>query len=479
MVADAGNGRMNMPLAVSVAGLKREYPGPRNVAISAVDSLDLDVRAGEFLAICGKSGSGKSTVLGLMGGLLAPTAGTVVVGGKVVSGGLASKPWSCGDGIGFLFQFDSLLSGLRVIDNVALPLLIAGTPRASAYSQARDLLARVGMAERWDARPTELSGGQQRRVGLARALITQPGLLLADEPTADLDPEAADAIASILQTLKESGTVTIVIVTHDMNLAASADRIVHMSAGKLVVGGAFPSETLYRKQIVTNEKAFEPAPAGMSADGAVEASFGLLPAVGWYLSWITFAACCLFTLDLFLGKQEKAVIEDGKFRMQVAEEMAMQDLRSDIQDVTQLASGEFELKLFMQNYRPERSIYVLAPMPRLFYQSGRSWKALPVVPVESGEGGIVEVTGEKGQRVFRFSFPSGEYDQLLGCYAHMRVSNVLVIGEHSDGSGALFERQDSYYIYLKDPSKSNAAVRLANGWKSGATVPPWLAMPSH
>ena len=142
-------------------------------------------------------------------------------------------------------------------------------------------------------------------------------------------------------------------------------------------------------------------------------------------------------------------------------------------------SGDTELKLFMQNYRPERSIYVLAPMPRLFYQSGRSWKALPVVPVELGQGGIVEVTGEKGQRVFRFSFPSGEYDQLLGCYAHMRVSNVLVIGEHSDGSGALFERQDSYYIYLKDPSKSDSAVRLANGWKSGATVPPWLAMPSH
>jgi ABC-type lipoprotein export system ATPase subunit len=470
---------MRKPLAVSLVGLRREYRGPKNVAICAVDSVDMEVRAGEFLAICGKSGSGKSTVLGLMGGLLAPTAGSVVVNGKTIAGASVPQPLSRCQGIGYLFQFDSLLPGLRVIDNVALPLLIAGATRVSAYSQARDWLARVGMAERWDARPAELSGGQQRRIGLARALITQPGLLLADEPTADLDPEAALAISDILQSLKESGDVTIVIVTHDMSLAAGADRVVHMSGGRLVAGSSVPSSIPHRARAEPSKYAFEPAPAGMSADGAVEAPLWLFQAVAWYLSWMALAACCLLTLDMFLGKQEKTIIADGRIRRQVAEEMAMQDLRSDILDVTARGADEFELTLFMQNYRPERSIYVLAPVPRLFYQMGRSWKALPVVPVDQSQSAIVEVTGEKGRRVFRFSFPAGEYDQLLSCYAHLRINNGMVVGEHSDGTGELFEREDSYYLYLKDPGKSDSAVRLANGWKSGATVPPWMAMPSH
>jgi ABC-type lipoprotein export system ATPase subunit len=203
--------------------------------IEAVGGIDLAVPRGQFAAVVGRSGSGKSSLLAMIGGLSRPSAGDVLIDDTDI--------WGLSDGdlaqfrnrrIGFVFQFASLLPTLRVVDNVALPALLGHkSDAAHAYGQAAELLAQVGLAHQADAYPAEISAGEQRRVVIARALINTPALLLADEPTSDLDEETERGIIEQLRSMNRDRAITVIMVTHNLRLAEQTERVVHIADGRL------------------------------------------------------------------------------------------------------------------------------------------------------------------------------------------------------------------------------------------------------
>jgi ABC-type lipoprotein export system ATPase subunit len=220
---------------LSCRGLRKTYLTERG-AVTAVASIDLDVEPGRFAAIIGRSGSGKSSLMAMIGGLSRPSDGTVTVDGTDIWRLSENALAAFRNGrIGFVFQFASLLPTLRLIDNVALPALL-GQRRGSAdlYARASSLLARMGLRDHLDAYPSEVSAGEQRRAVIARALINEPALVLADEPTADLDEQTEiEIMDELLGVNRELGT-TLILVTHNLSLAEQAQQIVHIANGAIV-----------------------------------------------------------------------------------------------------------------------------------------------------------------------------------------------------------------------------------------------------
>jgi ABC-type lipoprotein export system ATPase subunit len=220
---------------LSCRRLRKTYAAERG-AVTAVAGIDLDVKAGRFAAIIGRSGSGKSSLMAMLGGLSRPSDGTVTVQGTDIWRLSENALAAFRNGkIGFVFQFASLLPTLRLIDNVALPALL-GRRRDSAdlYARASSLLARMGLRDYLDAYPSEVSAGEQRRAVIARALINDPALVLADEPTADLDEQTEiEIMDELLGVNRETGT-TLILVTHNLSLAEQAQQIVHIANGTVV-----------------------------------------------------------------------------------------------------------------------------------------------------------------------------------------------------------------------------------------------------
>ncbi|MFC9462307.1 ABC transporter ATP-binding protein, partial [Streptomyces sp. NPDC056983] len=214
--------------AVRLSAVRREYRG-----VTALDGVDLDFIAGTFTAVMGPSGSGKSTLLQCAAGLDRPTSGTVTVAGTDLTGlGERALTLLRRDRIGFVFQSFNLLPSLTAAQNVALPLRLAG--RRPSRAQVREALGRVGLAERAGHRPSQLSGGQQRRAALARALITRPAVLFDDEPTGALDTTTGRQVLTLLRELVDREGETTVMVTHDPVAAARADRVVFLVDGRVV-----------------------------------------------------------------------------------------------------------------------------------------------------------------------------------------------------------------------------------------------------
>ncbi|HEX9365065.1 MAG TPA: ABC transporter ATP-binding protein [Vicinamibacterales bacterium] len=203
--------------------------------IDVLQGVNLEIPAGDFLALMGPSGSGKTTLLNLMGGLDTPTEGSITVAGDALdkmSGGKLSA-WRARH-IGFVFQLYNLLPVLTAARNVELPLLLTKLGKADRRKRVEVALSAVGLAERMHHYPRQLSGGQEQRVGIARAIVTDPTLLLCDEPTGDLDRKAGDEILDLLQALNRDQGKTIVMVTHDPHAAARAKRTLHLDKGVLV-----------------------------------------------------------------------------------------------------------------------------------------------------------------------------------------------------------------------------------------------------
>jgi putative ABC transport system ATP-binding protein len=203
--------------------------------IDVLQGVHLDIPQGDYLALMGPSGSGKTTLLNLMGGLDTPTEGSVEVGGDRIdkmSGGKLSQ-WRSRH-IGFIFQLYNLLPVLTAERNVELPLLLTGLSRAERRRRVGVALSVVGLSERAKHYPRQLSGGQEQRVGIARAIVTDPTLLLCDEPTGDLDRKSGDEILDLLQTLNREHGKTIVVVTQDPHAAARARRTLHLEKGRLM-----------------------------------------------------------------------------------------------------------------------------------------------------------------------------------------------------------------------------------------------------
>ncbi len=200
--------------------------------LTILDEVDLAVAPGEFLAVLGPSGSGKSTLLGLAAGLDRPTAGEVLIDGRPIQG-LSEDQLALlrRRRIGFVFQSFQLLGNLTAAENVRLPLELAG--RRDAAGRAAELLAAVGLAERGHHYPTQLSGGEQQRVALARAFATEPSLLLADEPTGNLDSATGEKVLELLARLRDASDASLVLVTHDLAVARRADRLIYLRDGRI------------------------------------------------------------------------------------------------------------------------------------------------------------------------------------------------------------------------------------------------------
>jgi putative ABC transport system ATP-binding protein len=205
--------------------------------IDVLKGLDLDVPAGEFLALMGPSGSGKTTLLNLIGALDKPTSGQVIVDGRDLTRASARElaGWRA-QHVGFVFQFYNLLPVLTAARNVELPLLLTGLSRGDRRKHVEAALGLVGLADRADHYPAQLSGGQEQRVGIARAIVNDPTLILCDEPTGDLDRQTAGEILDLLAALNQRYGKTVIMVTHDALAAERAGRVLHVDKGLLVEG---------------------------------------------------------------------------------------------------------------------------------------------------------------------------------------------------------------------------------------------------
>lgn len=225
---------MNEDLVVSVRGLEKTYVGAGG-NLTILKDLDFDLARGKRCVVIGKSGSGKSTFLNILGGLDKATGGKIFVAGSDLNSMTEKKLDSFRKNtLGLVFQFHYLLKDFSALENIFLPAYMAGVPKKEAMEKAENLLAEVGLSERRNHLPSQLSGGERQRVAVARSLVNDPELILADEPTGNLDPENAGLIRDLLFSVSENHRKSLVLVTHDMNIASNGDICYSIENGRLL-----------------------------------------------------------------------------------------------------------------------------------------------------------------------------------------------------------------------------------------------------
>ncbi|WP_406701133.1 ATP-binding cassette domain-containing protein [Singulisphaera sp. Ch08] len=346
------------------------------------------------------------------------------------------------------------------------------------------------MAERWDAYPGELSGGQQRRIAVARSLINRPTLLLADEPTNDLDEQAEWEVLTLLENLHRSHATTLVIVTHDQTLAARADRVVTLRSGRLV--SALRPAHAFAEVVPHCAEAYAPDPAPAVADGPFEAGPEALtvveptpPGAGFvrfllgFLGWVAVVAGALYAFDTLSARFQGQALERRVSERKQAESLAMQQLRADIHDVVYQPDGRYEVTIYLENFAPDKPFHVLGPELHAFVQVDRGWQPVPIRRADHSKDRVQDVRGDRRLVPFTLQLDTDRYDELIPGYFHLRFTNVMVVSESAEPTDDLFERTDDYYVYLKPQRLSDDDIRARNQWTPGAIVPRWIPMPAH
>jgi ABC-type lipoprotein export system ATPase subunit len=452
----------------------------------AVRGVSLALAAGDFVAVVGRSGSGKSTLLAMLGGLCRPTSGTVAFDGVDL--------WSLPEPeraafrnreVGLVFQFAGLLPTLRVIDNVALPALVRGvTADEDAYRRATELLVRVGLGHRADAYPSELSGGEQRRAALARAIVNAPPIVLADEPTSDLDEETEAEILDALGEIHRRDGVALVVVTHDPTIARRADRILEIRNGSIVASWAGSSplrETPgHPWPVVSSQDHAAEIPVAAPPTPAFEASARLGAGLGaWLLSvsaWVVPALLMALALNQGVALYQRHLVHQRRQARTALEDAALLWLRANIDDVAYHGGASYTLTLSFENRATASAVFVLSPTVRAYVQVGLTWQEIPTRSIDGQEGRVVRI---EGRRTYQFAFEPNikEYTEQLTGYMHVRLTGSTLVSQSSVPGDDLVERVDDYYIHLKPPGANDEAI--LRKVKFPGKPPLWIPMPPH
>lgn len=464
-------------MTLSAQSLSKRYGGAGGY--EAVRGASLELGAGEFVSIVGRSGSGKSTFMAMLGALTEPTAGKVLLDGTDL--------WSLPETelarlrsrrIGFVFQFPSLLANLTAADNVALPALLGRTMSAEqAYARAHDLLARVGLSERADAYPGTLSGGEQRRVAIARALVNSPALLLADEPTSDLDEDTETDIIDLFERLQQSERFAFVLVTHNLELAARAERSYEMRQGTLAAADhAAPAaaEPERRRRFGASEIRTGPAlPA--TARAPVRLGALLWRGVQTFLLAAAVVFGVVLAADYGIDKYQRTRVRERAARIAALQHLALNSLQGDIQSVADLGDGRYQLTTYLQNVGGQ-PIYVMAPEMRAYVQVRTLWQEVPMQPLVDGSSAVLKI---EDRQTYRYAFEARvpDFAQLLPNYMHVRFAGTMLVSPSSTPKDDVFERKDNYYVYLKPFDVTDAVV--AKRMRFTGKPPVWIPMPPH
>ncbi|MCW5738356.1 MAG: ABC transporter ATP-binding protein [Enhydrobacter sp.] len=459
-------------MILAARGLAKRWGPPPGYA--AVEDVDLAVASGEFVSIVGRSGSGKSTLLAMLGALTRPSAGTITLDGVDL--------WARDENrlarfrarqIGFVFQFPSLLPNLTALDNVALPALLAGTMTGEAASdRARTLLADVGLADRAGSYPATLSGGEQRRVAIARALINSPRLLLADEPTSDLDEDSEAEIADLLDRLRREQGFGLLVVSHNLELARRADRSYEMSRGRLLDASVDAAPV----PLTASRLRPAPAPVAVPAGAATRLGNDFWPVMRRFAFGGAVALALVLLGDSLVGRYQRMLVQERVDKLAALETLALSSLRADVKAIASRGNGTYELTLELWNVRGDKPIYVMSPALRAYVQIGRQWVEVPSRPIEESAAQVLEITGRQSYR-YVFEARPTEFAQLLPHYMHIRFVNAMLVSPRSTPSDALFERTDSYYVYLKPWNADDRAIKAEV--KFDGAPPLWISMPPH
>jgi len=450
----------------------RDAPG-----YTAVRGVSLELNRGEFISIVGRSGSGKSTLMAMLGALTRPTEGRLLLDGTDV--------WTLPESeratfrsrhVGFVFQFPSLLSNLTAVDNVAVPALLGRTMEAQeAYARAHDLLARVGLADRADAYPGSMSGGEQRRVAVARALINAPPLLLADEPTSDLDEDTETDIIDLLERLQRTESFGFVLVTHDLKLAKRAQRSYEMRQGALAATD-LPQVAAEPPRRVSPARVHPEQPASAAAHAPIRLGANLWGGVKAFLIAAAVIFAAILAADIGVEKYQAMRVRERAARAAALQHLALNRLRGDVQSVADLGDGRYELTTYLENVGGAEPIYVMAPDMRAYVQVGTVWQEVPLTPADEGATGVTKIERKQTYR-YRFDARVRDFAQLLPNYMHVRFSGTMLVSPSSRPNGDVFERKDNYYVYLKPFDVADEVV--LKRMRFSGKPPVWIPMPPH
>jgi ABC-type lipoprotein export system ATPase subunit len=470
--------RKGVDVALSAQSLSKRYG--RAGGHDAVRDASLELTAGEFVSIVGRSGSGKSTLMAMLGALTRPTQGQLLLDGNDV--------WALSESeranfrarhIGFVFQVPSLLSNLTAADNVAVPALLGRTMDADdAYARAHELLARVGLADRADAYPASMSGGEQRRVAIARALINSPRLLLADEPTSDLDEETENDIVDLLEELQRTDGFAFVLVTHDLALARRAQQTYEMRQGTLAASPNATGEVeRWLRHPGPAKTAVRPvltAPAVPPA--SIRLGSNLLPGLQTFLATGAVLLGGILLTDFAVAKYQDLQVRERVARIAALQHVALNSLRGDVQSVADLGNGRYELTTYLQNVGGGEPIYVMSPDMRAYVQVGTTWQEVTMAPVDGNAGGVSRIDGRQTYR-YVLDARVRDFAQLLPNYMHVRFSGTTLVSPSSTPKDDVFERKDNYYVYLKPFDVADEVV--LKRMRFPGKPPVWIPMPAH